>query len=165
MKYYYLLFIDAVTAIMNNNGQTENFARFWALIYVSMAMSFNLLILREIIYLLSSVRLEFSIEDIGEGKLHSLINYIVIYFSPPILINYFLVIRNSKWKKIIKLYSPQDEDILHFNKFMPDSVISEIRKKSNTVNGMLALSYFLVSLGGFFIYGVVHAIINSLLNG
>jgi len=164
MKYYYLLFIDAVTALKNNSDYSQNGAKFWALIYISVAMSFNLLILNNIVYLITTFRIEFSIDGIDEGRLHSLINYLVIYFSPPLIINYLLVFPDEKWKKINNNYSSQDETIIHFNRFIPESILTKLKRKSVEVNGMFFWTYGAISMIAVFFYGVTYGILRSIFN-
>lgn len=162
MKYYYLLFIDAVTALKTNSEYSQNGAKFWTLIYVSLAMSFNLFIILHIFYILTSFRFELSIDSLGQGRLRSLINYLVIYFSPPLLINYLLVLRKNKWKKITHNYSPQDEVIVWFNSFMPESILTKLKRKSVDINGMFFMTYCGISMIAAFLYGVTYGILRSI---
>jgi len=164
MRYYYLLFVDAVTALKINSDYSENEAKLWALVYISIAMSFNLLILNNIVYLLTLFRIEVQINGIGEGRLHSLLNYLILYLIPPLIINFLLNFRKNKWKKVTHNYSPQDEVIIWFNSFMPESILTKLKRKSVDVNGVFFMTYCALSMISVFLYGVTYGILRALLN-
>jgi hypothetical protein len=164
MKYYYLLFIDAVSALKNNSDYSQGGAKFWALVYISVAMSFNLLILTHIVYLLTSFRIEVQMNGIGEGRLHSLINYLVLYLTPPLTINFLLIFIRHKWEKITHNYSSQDDVIVWFNSFMPESILTKLKRKSVDVNGMFFMTYGALSMIAVFLYGVTYGILRSIFN-
>jgi len=159
MKFYYLIFIDAVAA-GTRNDHSENEAKFITLVYLSMVMSFNLLILREMFYLFSSIRIEFIIESFGEGKLNTLINYLTIYLIPLLLFNYLMVIRKNRWKLIKEKYSAQDDLIIYVNNLAPESITSKMKNKSKSVNGILSFSYVAFSTLALLFKGLLYIIFN-----
>jgi hypothetical protein len=136
MKYYYWLWIDFIRAAQkNDNSEIE--ARIYALVFLSMAFCFNIFILIGTFESLFGVQFHWDIQEFSSKKLNSLASFIFNFYLLPFLLNYVLVIRKYRWKKIRVKYGDTDSGKIHLGK------------------GRYSLMYFVLSAISFVLFVVV----------
>jgi hypothetical protein len=133
MNLYYKIWVDGIVKLRSlpaNKGMWK----FYAITFITMAMAVNLLLIMTILqknifkYSFYELPITFS-----ESKLSSLFNFFILYFLPPLLINYFLIFRNNRYEELIGKYK--------------------------SYNGKLCVSYLMVSYFLPFVLIIVAALI------
>ncbi len=107
MRFYYILWSDAINWT-RSSVRTIGVWRIHTLGFITLAMAFNLAILILIVESIFDKRIPIS--DISKSITSSesinrfLVGFLVFYL-PPLVINYFLVFFNKKWERIRKKYA------------------------------------------------------------
>lgn len=120
MNIYYKLWVDCISRARSLPKNKYNW-KFNSLLFMTLAMSFNLLILLTYVerHITSSnfYQIEFGFLP---PFLNSFIAFLILYFIPLLLVNYFFIFRNDRYKLL--------------------------EKKYKTFNGKLFLTYFTLSI-------------------
>ena len=107
MNLYFKIWVDVIVKIRKNPLRKED----WKLmVQIYMAMALNLMFLFAI---LQKNILHFSFYDIeinlfSSKILNDLISGFILFFLPPLLINYLLVFKNEKYLMLIEKYKSQN---------------------------------------------------------
>lgn len=115
MKFYYWLWIDFISAAQNHdNSETE--ARFYALVFLSMALCFNIFVLIGALEFFFDVQLHWDIQKFNSKKINSLASFLVNFYLLPLILNYFLAVRTNRWKRIKAKYEYDVFGKIHLGK-------------------------------------------------
>lgn len=109
MNLYFKIWADVIIKIRNNPLRKEDW-KLMVQIYMATAMALNLMFLFAI---LQRNILHFSFYDIeinlfSSKILNDLISGFILFFLPPLLINYLLVFKNEKYLMLIEKYKSQN---------------------------------------------------------
>lgn len=120
MKIYYKIWTDLIIR-MKTLPQNKNNWKLYSFIFMSMAMSINLLVLISVIqrHILGLYFYNFNVDFFPGVKLNAALKYLVLFLSPVAFLNYYFIFYKNKYQKLLKIH------------------------KSS--NGKLAASYLLVS--------------------
>jgi len=103
---YYIIWIDAINAAIEKNGENQKDWKIVLLIIFSVAQGVNLLTL---FFWLSAFNIKYDIFfdfDIFPGEMiDGFLSGFITLFLPFILINYLLIFRKRRYQKYIKLFS------------------------------------------------------------
>lgn len=111
MKYYYLLWSDAIERIQRFNPNMKGWK--WS-VFVTMTMIHSLVIWNIVIWLkyFGYVSPIFDGIDFFPGRiLNGFLSYVLEFMSIIGIINYFLVFYKDKYKKIVNSYNPKDSNV------------------------------------------------------
>jgi hypothetical protein len=114
MKFYYILFSDAINKILTVE-KSKDMWKFYTLIFISFAMGFNLFMLSFILHDLNILKIEtikVKLNTTGIYKLDSFLSYAVVYLFPFLMLNYFLIFYKEKYKQIIIKYKHYDGKLI-----------------------------------------------------
>jgi len=105
MKLYYTIWVDCILRAKSQPQNKKNWKLF-TMIFMGMAMSLNFIIVSIFLSDLGITNGVFSIKInfIESSKLNSILGFIVSYFLPITLINYFLIFYDRRYVKLIKKY-------------------------------------------------------------
>lgn len=105
MKLYYTIWVDCILRAKSQPQNKKNW-KFFTLLFMGMAMSLNFIIVLIFLSDLGITNEIFSIKInfIESSKLNSILGFIVSYFLPVTLINYFLIFYNRRYEKLIENY-------------------------------------------------------------
>ena len=109
MNLYFKIWVDVIVKIRKNPLRKEDW-KLMVQIYMATAMALNLMFLFAI---LQRNILHFSFYDIeinlfSSKILNDLISGFILFFLPPLLINYLLVFKNEKYLVLIEKYKSQN---------------------------------------------------------
>lgn len=81
--------------------------KLYSMIFVSMAMSLNMITIMLVLMRVSNfhLRYDFGIDILPGIELDNILVYVLLYFLPPVLINYFLIFRNRRYETLFEKYS------------------------------------------------------------
>jgi hypothetical protein len=139
MKLFYLVWVDAITKL-RSRPQNAGIWKFYSMAFVSMAMALNLWFLMFILMLHAKISLSFfpiSVDIFAGTRIDAFMGFFISYLLPMLVINYFLIFRNERWRELIKQYESH--------------------------NGKYFLIYFLGSIGLIVIYFITAFVIVRLL--
>lgn len=105
MNLYYKIWADAIIRIRKNPLKKEDW-KWMVQIYMAIAMAINLMFLLAI---LQRNIFNFSVYDIEINLLYSkilndLLSGFILFFLPPLLVNYLLIFKNKKYLDLIEKY-------------------------------------------------------------
>ena len=105
LKLYYEIWVDCILRAKSQHQNKKNWKLF-TMIFMGMAMSLNFII---ILFFLSDLGItnkifSIKINFLESSKLNSILGFIVSYFLPVTLINYFLIFYNRRYEKLIEKY-------------------------------------------------------------
>lgn len=102
MKLYYLIWVDCILRLRSQPENKENW-RFWSMIFITVPMSSSFIFIVMAIEHIIGHRFELDIPflpDEAKGP----VSFIIIFILPWIVINYFLIFKDRKYKKLIRKY-------------------------------------------------------------
>lgn len=111
MKYYFYLWVD-LAAALKKQGYSDTECRIVTLLWISGTMALKLVILIGLLDLLLNVNLEVRFHEFNSYKINQFLNYAVNYLLTPLLFNYFVTVRKSRWIAINSKYS---RDFMNIN--------------------------------------------------
>lgn len=105
MSFYYKIWVDVIVKL-RSRPQNAGLWKFYALSFVSMAMSLNLILF---LLILSDLRVTKGIYKISFNifpgtRIDAFISFFISYLFPFLLLNYFFIFYNDRYKKLIKQY-------------------------------------------------------------
>jgi hypothetical protein len=106
-KLYYTMWVDAILKAQSVPENKGFMWKFYTLTGITVAMSFNLMLIGLILHTLGIDMPTFKttyFEGALGAKMNSFIGYIISFFGLPFLINYFLIFFKKRYKKLIKQY-------------------------------------------------------------
>ena len=121
MNIYYKIWIDCIQRALSIPANKGNWKRY-TMIFMSMSMALNFMVFIAILQreILDVSFYHLSLDIFPGRKLDAFMSFFILFLSPMLLINYFLIFRNNRYEILIKKYK--------------------------TYNGKLFISYFLASL-------------------
>jgi hypothetical protein len=113
-KYLYMLWSDMILTARKNGNFTDKWKEFNYILPIFQGM--NLLSLVIWLKLLFNITFPLTIPEdfIGTGFFSSAFSGILIFFLPFYLLNYFLIIRNDRYKRIIHNYKSYNGKFLYY---------------------------------------------------
>lgn len=105
MNTYYKIWVDAIVKIKSNPLRKEDWK--WMIqSIVATLMSLNLMLIQFFLSDLGLIKTVFvlDINWLPIGKLNNIISFFIAYLIPLLLLNYFLIFHNDKYKKLIEIY-------------------------------------------------------------
>lgn len=138
MNIYYKIWADLIIR-MKTLPQNKNNWKLYSFVFMSMAMSLNLMVLMSVIqkHILDLYFYNFSVDFFPGVKLNAAMKYLILFFLPVAFLNYYFIFYKNKYQKLLK-----------------------IRKSSN---GKLAASYLLTSYFSPFALLLLAYVLNKLL--
>jgi hypothetical protein len=139
MRIFYEVWVDAIIKI-RSRPQNAGIWKFYCMIFMSMAMALNLWFLSFVLMLHAKITLSFfpiPIDIFPGTRIDAFASFFASYLLPMLMINYFLIFRNDRWRELSKQYRYH--------------------------NGNFFLTYFLGSIGLIFIYFIVAFVIVKIL--
>lgn len=105
IQFYYKIWADLISR-MKIQPQNKNNWKLYSFIFMSMAMSLNLLIIMTILqsHILKISFYNFDINIFPGKKLDAALKYIILFLLPVIAPNYLLIFYKKKYKIILKNY-------------------------------------------------------------
>lgn len=105
MKLYYTIWVDCILRAKSQPQNKRNWKVF-TMLFMGMAMSLNFIVFS---LFLSDIGISNKIFSIKinfteSGKLNSLLGFIISYFLPITLLNYFLIFYNKRYEKLVEKY-------------------------------------------------------------
>lgn len=104
MRLYYLIWVDCLVRLKSQPGNNNNW-QVLGMIFMTVTMAVDLLFLITILekYILDYFFYELKIPVIPR-EIGDPISFAILYLGPPLVINYILIFRNSRYEKLIKKY-------------------------------------------------------------
>jgi len=96
-KLYYTIWSDAIYQ-SQVNSYSRDIWKTGSLMVLSTYNAFNLMSLT----LIFKIHLNTEFLNISDSEKNGLLGFFIVYYFPPLLLNYFLVFYNRKWEKIQK---------------------------------------------------------------
>jgi hypothetical protein len=116
IRLFYSIWVDTI-AVAQAKPRSELEWKAMAMFFMTMAMSLNFSLLITFIELISGCPF-YDIPDylkIFPGtKLNSGLAYFILFFLPPLVLNYFLIFYNKRYVKLQKQYPSKKRGILFF---------------------------------------------------
>lgn len=109
MNFYYNIWVDAIVKIRNNPSRKDDWK--WVVqIFMATPMCFNLMFLLTIVerHILGFTFYQIEINLFPGEFLNVLLSAIILFFLPPLVINYWLVFRNEKYIDLIEKYGSEN---------------------------------------------------------
>ena len=106
MKFYYILFSDAINKILTVE-KSKDLWKLYILFYISFAMGFKLFMLSFILNDLNILKIETIELKLNITSIYfidSFLSYAIVYLFPFLILNYFLIFYKEKYKDIIVKY-------------------------------------------------------------
>lgn len=137
MNFYYKIWVDVISRMKAQSQNKDNW-KLYSFIFMSMAMSLNLLLFMTVLqsHVLKIPFYNFKLDFFPGEKLDASLKYIILFFLPVAILNYFLIFFKKKYKRLLKSYK--------------------------TYNGKLAVTYLLLSYFMPFILLFIAYIINKI---
>ncbi len=103
MEFYYKIWVDTIIRIKSQPKNNDNW-KFLSIVYISMAMALNLIIIMGILQknILNKSFYNLNLNFFAGTKLDALIEFIILFFMPMILLNYFCIFYRKKYLVLIK---------------------------------------------------------------
>lgn len=104
LRWYYILWSDAINFTRSN----RNLISIWklhTLSFISLFMAINLVVISLLIKFEINTRF---VTLFNSKALDNFLGVIIVYYFPPLIINYLLIFYNNQWEKIRKEY-------MHYN--------------------------------------------------
>lgn len=104
-KLYYKIVVDLIY-LMQSNPEKRRMWKFYTMVGMSISLAINIFLLRILIEQLFKINLpEVDIEFSSEEKINSFSSFFIMYFMFPLLLNYFLILYNKRYEKLILKYN------------------------------------------------------------
>ncbi len=109
MNLYYMIWVDGILKAKSIPANKDNW-KSMTLISISMAMALNIATIMSIIQLrfVGYVFYDISFNIFPGEKLNNALSFFLLYFIVPLIINYLLIFRNSRYEKLINNYKHYD---------------------------------------------------------
>jgi hypothetical protein len=100
-----MIWVDAITRL-KSRPENVGMWKFYSMIFISMAMALNLLVIVTIIekHILKYSFYQLNIDVFPGSKIDSFINFFLLFLALPLSINYLLIFRNNRYEKLIEIY-------------------------------------------------------------
>lgn len=136
MNLYYKIWVDGIVKL-RSRPQNAGLWKFFAMIYTSMAMALNLVLVLFILSDLGIINKVFKLPvDFFPGtRVDAFFSFLISYLLPFLLMNYFLIFHKGRYKELINRYP--------------------------YYGGKLYLRYFLGSLSAFLIYIIIAVLLSK----
>jgi hypothetical protein len=104
LNWYYKIWVDAITK-MRSRPENEGMWKFYGMVFISMAMAINLLLVDVIVerYILKTT-FDLKINFFHNSRLDGFASFAVLYLLLPLTINYLLIFRNNRYESLIEKY-------------------------------------------------------------
>ena len=105
MNLYFKIWVDAIVKIRKNPLRKEDW-KWMVQIYMAIGMALNLMFLFAILQrnILNIAFYDLEINLLSNEILNNLISGFILFFLPPLLINYLFIFKNDKYLVLIKKY-------------------------------------------------------------
>lgn len=105
MSLYYKIWIDAIVKIKRSSIRREDW-KWLVQVYMAIAMALNLMFLFAVLQrnILHNTFYDLDINLFSSRILNNLISGFILFFSPPLIINYLLIFKNNKYLSLIEKY-------------------------------------------------------------
>jgi hypothetical protein len=105
MSLYYKIWIDAIVKIKRNSIRREDW-KWLVQVYMAIAMTLNLMFLFAILQrnIVHNTFYDLDINLFSSRILNNLISVFILFFFPPLIINYLLIFKNNKYISLIEKY-------------------------------------------------------------
>ena len=138
MDLYYKIWVDGLKKL-RSIPSNKNMWKFYAMVFISMAMAINFMLLVAIlernIFRTNFYHLE--IQVFPRTKIDSFLSFFILFFAPCGLINYFLIFRKRRYEILFKKYQI-------------------------TYNGKLCVAYMMISYFSPFLLLIIGYFINKI---
>lgn len=103
MNLYYKIWADGIVKL-RSRPQNAGLWKFFAMTFMSMAMALNLIVIMAIIQrnILHKTFYELNIDIFKGTKIDAFVSFFILFFLPPLLLNYLLIFIGNRYEKIIK---------------------------------------------------------------
>jgi hypothetical protein len=104
LRIYYQIWADAIKRARQQPGNRDNWA-FMCMFLMSIAMATNLILFMTILqeYILGYYFYQFHIPDMPNFP-EKVIRFIILFMLPCLIINYFFIFRNNRYKVFLNKY-------------------------------------------------------------
>lgn len=102
-NYYYLYWVDAIISIKTKNPKRRDW-KFSLFTYTIICNALNFFTIDALLNLLGVETFLIKIDILPLPMLNSFAGFVIQYASPFILLNYFLIFHNERYKKLIEIY-------------------------------------------------------------
>lgn len=111
MNLYFKIWVDAIIKIKKNTLRKEDW-KWMVQIYMAIAMALNLMFLFAIIQrnILHVTFYDLELNIFPTKVLNDSTSAFILFFFPPIVINYILVFKNNKYLTLIEKYKSENEN-------------------------------------------------------
>lgn len=108
MSLYYKIWIGAIVKIKRNSIRREDW-KWLVQVYMAIAMALNLMFLFGILQrnILHNTFYDLDINLFSSRILNNLIAGFILFFLPPLIINYILIFKNNKYLSLIEKYKSE----------------------------------------------------------
>ncbi len=105
MNLYYKIWVDAIVK-MRSLPANKGLWKFYSITFISTAMAVNLALIIALIqrHILRFTFYQIKIDIFPGTKIDALISFFILYFSIPLVINYFLIFKNNRYELLIEKY-------------------------------------------------------------
>jgi hypothetical protein len=103
MRLFYLIWVDIIIKAKNQPVNKNNW-QFMTLAYMTVVMALDLFFIITYLesllgYYFYDIKIPIIPEKIGDP-----ISFVILFVGPPLLLNYLLIFRNQRYKKLIRKY-------------------------------------------------------------
>lgn len=105
IDWYYKIWVDCILTAKSNPNNKNDWP-YYTMIFMSMAMSGNSIVLMVALmkYVFHSDFYFIHINILPGDNLDNFLNFFVLYLGPILFLNYFLIFFNDRYKKILNKY-------------------------------------------------------------
>ena len=105
MNLYYKIWVDGIVKL-RSRPQNAGLWKFFSMTFMSMAMALNIMVVMAILQrnILHRNFYELKIDIFSGTKLEVFVSFFILFLFPPLLINYLLIFRENRYKRLIKKY-------------------------------------------------------------
>jgi hypothetical protein len=102
---YYQIWVDGIVRLKSQTAN-KGMWKFYSMCFITMAMALNIALIMAILQrnILHYYFYNLNVSITPSHKFNSLLEYFILYFSIPLLVNYLLIFRNKKYLKLIEQY-------------------------------------------------------------
>lgn len=103
MNLYYKIWVDCILKARSRPQNRKDW-KIYTLIFMSMAMAINLMLLSAILerHIFHSNWYKLDIDIFPGTKLDAFVSFFILFLLPPLLLNYLLIFRRNRYENIIK---------------------------------------------------------------
>ncbi len=103
MSLYYKIWADGLLKL-RSRPQNSGLWKFYAMIYMSMAMAFNIIVIMVILqrHVLHTNFYYLKFDVFPGTKLDAFAKFFILFLLPPLFLNYMLIFRGERYEKIIR---------------------------------------------------------------